>query len=88
MAAGVVEWMIPLTHSQKPSVGRREKISSVKTSVVCIEMLTKIQETSFSYLLEANFDTSLSTLKAGVSNMVLDATDKPHGLSGGRKYAG
>ncbi|MEQ4452615.1 hypothetical protein ACFX4S_02770 [Kosakonia sp. YIM B13605] len=82
MAAGVVEWMSPLAHSQKLSVGRREKISSVKTSVARIEMLKKIQETSFSDLLEANFDTSFSTLKAGVSNMVLDATGKPHGLSG------
>ncbi|MCL6746068.1 MULTISPECIES: hypothetical protein [Kosakonia] len=48
-------------------------------------MLTKIQETSFSDLLEANFDTSFSTLKAGVSNMVLDAKGKPHGLSGSNR---
>ncbi len=46
-------------------------------------MLTKTQETSFSDLLEANFDTSLFSLKAGVSNMFPDAIGKPHALPGG-----
>ncbi|MEJ8326005.1 phospholipase [Kosakonia sacchari] len=47
------------------------------------EMLTKIQEASIEDLADANFDTSLFALKAGVSNMFPNAIGKPTGLAGG-----
>ncbi|WP_313624929.1 phospholipase [Kosakonia sp.] len=47
------------------------------------EMLTKIQEVSYTDLRDTNFDTSAFALKAGVSNMFPDAIGKPHALSGG-----
>ncbi|WP_082022444.1 hypothetical protein [Enterobacter sp. Bisph1] len=47
------------------------------------EMLTKIQEVSYSDFVDANFDTSLIAMKVGVSNMFPDAIGNRTGLPGG-----
>jgi len=47
------------------------------------EMLTKIQEVSYTDLVDANFDTSLIAMKVGVSNMFPDAIGNRTGLPGG-----
>lgn len=47
------------------------------------ELLTKIQEVSLSDLADVNYDTSLFAAKAGISNMIPDATGRAIVLNGG-----
>ena len=47
------------------------------------EMLTKMQEISYTDLKDVNFDTSFFALKAGISNMLPDAMGEAFNLAGG-----
>ena len=57
--------------------------SSISAYRVNGEMLTTIQEVSYTDLVDANFDLTLVALKAGVSNMFPDAVGNSIGLPGG-----